>query len=106
MVNREKLRGIFSALITPTNPDETVNYRALGEIVRRQLDDGVEGFYCCGSSGEGLLLTIEERKKILECVIESAEGGRRSSLISARSALLMYCPWPVMPNRPEPPPSP
>ena len=49
MVNREKLRGIFSALITPTNPDETVNYRALGEIVRRQLDDGVEGFYCCGS---------------------------------------------------------
>lgn len=74
MVNREKLRGIFSALITPTNPDETVNYRALGEIVRRQLDDGVEGFYCCGSSGEGLLLTIEERKKILECVIESAEG--------------------------------
>ena len=39
-----------------------------------QIQDGVEGFYCCGSSGEGLLLTLEERKQVLEHVVKAADG--------------------------------
>jgi len=65
---------IFSALITPMDKDEQVNYSALEQLVEAQINDGVEGFYCCGSSGEGLLLTLEERKKVLETVIRQARG--------------------------------
>ncbi len=65
---------IWSAVITPTREDESVNYEALEEIVRLQLQDGVEGFYCCGSSGEGLLLTLEERKAVLEHVLKAVDG--------------------------------
>lgn len=65
---------IWSALITPTRADESLNLDALEEIVDRQIKDGVEGFYCCGSSGEGLLLTLEERKQVVEHTIHAAAG--------------------------------
>ncbi len=73
-VKPEQFRRIWSALITPTRGDESVNYEALEEIVERQIQDGAEGFYCCGSSGEGLLLTLEERKKVLEHTLKAADG--------------------------------
>jgi len=68
------IRGIYSALVTPMHPDESVNFTALEQIIEIELSDGVEGFYCCGSSGEGLLLSLEERKKIVETVIKKVRG--------------------------------
>lgn len=73
-VKPEQFKRIWSALITPTNPDESVNYGALERIVDLQIQDGAEGFYCCGSSGEGLLLTLDERKQVLEHVLKAADG--------------------------------
>ena len=70
----DRLKRIYSALILPTNADESVNYDALRRLVRMQLADGVEGFYCCGSSGEGLLLTLDERKRIVETVLDEVAG--------------------------------
>lgn len=75
MVNQAELQKIFSALIIPMNEDQSINYAALRELVRQQMKDGVEGFYCCGSSGEGLLLTTEERKKVLEEVLDEVAGA-------------------------------
>ena len=72
--NPEQFARIWSALITPTNADESVNYEALERVVELQLQDGVEGFYCCGSSGEGLLLSLDERKQVLEHVLKAADG--------------------------------
>jgi N-acetylneuraminate lyase len=73
-IKPEQFRRIWSALITPMNADESINYTALERIVELQIQDGVEGFYCCGSSGEGLLLTLEERKQVLEHVLKAAAG--------------------------------
>ena len=56
------IRGIYSALVTPMSSYGMVDHTVLSQLVRTQLGRGVEGFNCCGSSGEGLLLTIEERK--------------------------------------------
>lgn len=66
----EKLKKIFSALELPMNPDETINHEALADVIEYELEIGVEGFYCMGSSGEALLLSLEERKKALEKVLE------------------------------------
>ncbi len=71
---KKDLEKIFSALIIPMNEDESINEKALAGLVRRELEEGVEGFYVCGSSGEGLLLSLEERKRVLEIVIKEAEG--------------------------------
>ncbi len=79
-VKPEQFHKIWSALITPTNQDESINYEALERIVELQLQDGVEGFYCCGSSGEGLLLSLDERKKVLEHTLKAVNG--RAPVIS------------------------
>ena len=73
MVSKADFRRIWSALLTPMNADESVNYEALERIVELQIQDGAEGFYCCGSSGEALLLTLEERKKVLEHVVKASD---------------------------------
>lgn len=65
---------IYSALVLPCNADESINFESLKQLVERQLADGVEGFYCCGSSGEGLLLSVEERKQFVETVVKQVNG--------------------------------
>ncbi|MGP1521845.1 MAG: N-acetylneuraminate lyase [Treponema sp.] len=75
MVKKEFLRsGLYSALITPYNKSGELDTAMLCKVIKHQLDKGVEGFYCCGSSGEGLLLSNDERKKILEVVLSEVSG--------------------------------
>lgn len=74
MVDKNKINNIFAALITPINEDESLNEDALRKLIEFELGNGVEGFYCCGSSGEGLLLSVEERKRFLEIVIDQVKG--------------------------------
>ncbi len=62
-------------IVTPFNDDQTVNYNALAELVRRILDDGADGIYACGSSAECFLLNDEERTKTLETIIKAANGA-------------------------------
>lgn len=68
------LRGIFPALLTPFTPSGEVNYDVLRKMVEHLLAQKMDGFYVCGSTGECLLLTVEERKKILETVVQQTAG--------------------------------
>ncbi len=74
MVEISSLRGIYSALITPMDRNEDVNFHTLRELIEYQLSIGVEGFYCCGSSGEALLLSHRERMGIVETVLDQVKG--------------------------------
>ena len=67
--NWQAFRGIISAVVTPMHEDESVNYAALETLAHAQLARGVEGFYCCGSSGEGPLLRFDERKQVLATLV-------------------------------------
>ena len=60
--------GIYSALFSPLNSRGELDRDKLKDLVRFEIDHGVEGFYCCGSSGEALLLETEERKAVTEVV--------------------------------------
>lgn len=68
------LRRIFSALVTPMRDDESIDVEVLRELVERQIARGVEGFYCCGSSGEALLLSLEERSDVVRAVVDQVSG--------------------------------
>ena len=86
MNNYPLIRGILPALVTPMNADgTTVHYAALRGLVDYQIERGVSGFFVCGGTGEGLLLTDEERRRILETVVEQVAG--RASVIAHVGAL-------------------
>ena len=38
------------------------------------LSDGIDGFYVCGSTGEGPSLTVDERKAVARAYIDAAAG--------------------------------
>ena len=66
--------GIYAALVVPMFQNEEINYPALTKLVEWEIERGVEGLYVCGSSGEGLLLSVNERKQVLEKVMEATAG--------------------------------
>lgn len=68
------IEGIYAAMISPMTENSELNLAALRSVVRWQLERGAEGFYVCGSSGEGLLLSLAERKLVLETVIDEVGG--------------------------------
>lgn len=66
------IRGLYPALVTPFDKDFSVNYPVLREVVRFTKEKGSTGFYVGGSTGETFSLSVKERKKILEVVMEEA----------------------------------
>ena len=67
--------GVLSAaLATPYDDQGHIDADKLGLLVDNYISRGVEGMYCCGSSGEGLLLTTDERVRVVEAVADAAHG--------------------------------
>ncbi len=74
-----KLCGILPALMTAFN-DSGVDTAKVTALTKRLADAGVHGLYVGGSSGEMILMTQEERKTLLETVMESV--GSRLTVIA------------------------
>lgn len=69
-----QFQGIYAALVTPYTADGEVNYKEAKRLVRYLIGKGIDGFYVGGSTGEAFLLTQEERKLLLEAVLEENRG--------------------------------
>jgi len=74
MLNLDDWKGIYPALLTPFTEDYAVNEGSLRQLIRLNLSKGVRGFYACGSTAEAFMLTIEQRKRILEIVVDEVAG--------------------------------
>jgi N-acetylneuraminate lyase len=66
--------GIIPALYTCFNDNGSVNYTETGRLAEWLVDRGANGFYLCGTTGSGLLLGIDERKKIVETISVAING--------------------------------
>jgi len=69
-----QLRGVLTALTTPFDAEENIDYDALGRVVDRSVDGGVDGLVVGGSTAEFATMTGEERQTMLEFVIERTAG--------------------------------
>ncbi|MEL7233486.1 MAG: dihydrodipicolinate synthase family protein [Chloroflexota bacterium] len=67
-------KGIYPALVTPSNPDNTVNVDVLRYLVDYLLDKGVDGFYVGGTTGEGIFMPVEQRKILATTVLSQVDG--------------------------------
>jgi N-acetylneuraminate lyase len=70
----QKFTGIWPALITPSNPDNSVNVPALRSLVDYLLDKRVNGFYVGGTTGEGIFMPVEQRRILAETVLKQVNG--------------------------------
>ena len=66
----KKLYGIMPALMTAFD-ENGIDTARMGQLVKKHAGDGVHGFYVGGSSGEMVLCSVDERKKVLETVMEN-----------------------------------
>jgi N-acetylneuraminate lyase len=68
------LNGIFPALLTPFTKANRINSITLRKLVQYNISKGVDGFFVGGSTGEAFLLTLDERREILEVVVDECKG--------------------------------
>ncbi|MFO7936681.1 MAG: 4-hydroxy-tetrahydrodipicolinate synthase [Kiritimatiellia bacterium] len=69
-----KLAGTYTAIVTPFNKDESVDYGALKQLVAWQIENGVEGLVPVGTTGESPTLNPPEHLKVIATVVEAAAG--------------------------------
>lgn len=74
------MKGAFSAIFTPFDAAQEVNFDMLTAIAEYQLAHGQQGFFVTGSTGEGLLLTQQERVAVIRHVAELC--GDRATVIA------------------------
>jgi 4-hydroxy-tetrahydrodipicolinate synthase len=68
-----RMKGVFTALLTPFAADGSVDIPALQTLVRHVVGAGGEGLVPLGTTGEGYAVTTAERAEILQGVREAAD---------------------------------
>lgn len=69
------LSGTFVPMATPTTGRRgDVDTAALREFTRTLVDGGVHGLFPCGSIGEFSSLDADQRRRVVECVVDAADG--------------------------------
>ncbi|EIU7613098.1 N-acetylneuraminate lyase [Vibrio vulnificus] len=69
-----KLKGLIAAPHTPFDSNNQVNYAVIDQIAALLIEQGVTGAYVCGTTGEGIHCSVEERKAIAERWVKAADG--------------------------------
>ena len=62
----EKIKGLNVAVVTPMTQEGVINLNVIPQYAEFLINQGIDGVFVNGSSGEGLLLSIEERMAVLE----------------------------------------
>jgi len=73
-LKRYNVEGSWPALVTPFTKKDEVNYDVLRRLVNFHAENRSNGILLMGSTGEAILLTKEEREKIIDVVIDEASG--------------------------------
>ena len=75
---RRPLSGAIAAAVTPLRDGgEAVDEAAFAPLADFYVRSGLDGVLALGTTGEGILLSPEERRRVAECFV-AASGGRLS----------------------------
>ena len=86
------LTGLIAAPYTPLHADGSLNLPVIEKLAASLLANGVTGAFVCGTTGEGVSLTVAERMQVAERWQQIAGAQLRiivhvghTSLVDARS---------------------
>jgi 4-hydroxy-tetrahydrodipicolinate synthase len=68
-----RFEGSMVAIVTPMK-DGGVDLKALRELTEWQVAEGTDGIVPCGTTGEGVTLTVPERAQVIRTVVETVRG--------------------------------
>lgn len=62
-------KGCATAIVTPFDDEDKINFNEFRRLVNFQIDNGVNGIVVCGTTGEAATLSKEEKQALIEyCV--------------------------------------
>ncbi|MDG1148553.1 MAG: 4-hydroxy-tetrahydrodipicolinate synthase [Crocinitomicaceae bacterium] len=67
-------KGSGVALVTPFNEDLTIDFTALKQLVRYQIENGTDFLVVQGTTGESPVLSMAEKLEVLKTVQEENDG--------------------------------
>lgn len=70
----DQIKGVIPATITCFDDNENFDERKQRGFISHLLAKGVKGLYLTGSTGDSFLMTIEERKRVVEACINAVAG--------------------------------
>jgi N-acetylneuraminate lyase len=74
MKNSVSLHGVIVPLVTPFDDQNKIDFAGLRKVVDFVVGKGVHAVMVGGTTGEGMLLSLDERKKLLEVVVNQVNG--------------------------------
>jgi 4-hydroxy-tetrahydrodipicolinate synthase len=74
VMDRKDFAGVFPYLVSPIGPQGEVLDGVLRSLVAHLIASGVHGLTPLGSTGEFAYLTWEQRKRVVEVVVDAAAG--------------------------------
>lgn len=73
-------QGAGVALVTPFTEEKEINYEELGRLIEYQIDGGIDAIIVCGTTGEPVTMTEEERLSVISYTVEMV--GKRVPVIA------------------------
>ena len=70
----QKLYGVVVPIVTPLTNSDSIDTESIKKLVDHCIENGVECLYPCGTTGEMMYLTPEERKLVAETVVNHTAG--------------------------------
>jgi len=64
--------GAYTAIITPFDEKDRVDYDALEKLIELQINNGIDGIVVCGTTGESPTLNSFEHSDVIRFVIDKA----------------------------------
>jgi len=67
---KRRIFGVIPPIVTPFTRTHEIDEGALKSVTQFLLEAGVNGIVTCGSTGEFALMSLDERKRVTEIVLE------------------------------------
>lgn len=66
-------KGAATAIITPFDDNNNINYNKLKELIDFQILNNIEAIVVCGTTGESSTLSLEEKKELIKFTVDTVD---------------------------------
>lgn len=78
----QHLSGLIAAPFTPMHTDGSLNLSVIPKYYRLLKSNNVKGAFICGSTGEGVSMSVDERKSVAEAWASASKGDNDFKVMS------------------------